>query len=416
MQQLLDTPHVPPRATLVTGGTGLVGSLCAAEIVRRAPSTTVVLPVRAKWTEEQVIGPILDELRAAGVVDDAARARLIVVPLPDNDKMADLIPACRAHGVEEIVHCAGSVDYFNTAVLEAVNVELTRALLELGRAIGVGRFVFVSTAFSSGFRTDDIKEALHAAPEKDPTDYTKSKRDAEHLVATFCREAGVPSLILRPSIVVGDSVDGRYHGKPYGVYQFYAAGERLLLDKYHPELHVVAPRAPLPVLHQDAWKAGFFGAWKWAADGAVVHVVSRHATLPTMRDVLETWLAACVPFERVYVYEHLAEVPMAQLSRRQRMWAEFSAVNTEIALRRWAFETTTLEALRARGEAFADATPATLKVCLDAWLARSDRFQQHTAKYGPERAGTTTQMIDVPHDVAPEEGAAEVPPPARAVS
>jgi len=49
---------------------------------------------------------------------------------------------------------------------------------------------------------------MHAGDGEDPTEYTRTKRNAEELVAT----SGVPYLILRPSIVIGDSRDGRYFG------------------------------------------------------------------------------------------------------------------------------------------------------------------------------------------------------------
>ncbi len=393
---LNDAPRPAAQAVLVTGGTGLVGSVLAAALLKETPSV-VVLPVRAKWAPDQVTTPIFDELLAQGVgVNDALRARLVVCALPDTDKMRDLVPVCRAHGVTEIVHAAGSVDYFNAAVLEEVNVKLTGALLDVAGTIGA-RFIFISTAFSCGFEDGPILERLHAAPVKDPTDYTRSKREAEHLVARRAQEGGFQHLIVRPSVVVGDSSDGRYHGKPYGVYQFYVAAERLLLDKLHPEVHVVAPRAPLPVVHQDAFASVFMGAYRWSTDGAVVHAVAHLPTLPTIRDVLDTWMDAAVPFERVYIYEHLDEVPMKDLPRRMRMFSEFSAVNTEIALGSWQFETTTLDALRDKGVKIVDATPATLRTVLQWWLRSSERFQQHRAKYAEQSATIRTQLIEIPH-------------------
>jgi len=45
---------------------------------------------------------------------------------------------------------------------------MTRAFVNLGQELGVGRFVFVSTAFSCGYRTDLIPETLHGEAGDDP--------------------------------------------------------------------------------------------------------------------------------------------------------------------------------------------------------------------------------------------------------
>ena len=86
------------------------------------------------------------------------------------------------------------------------------------------RLYYLSTAFSCGYRSDRVPERLHPVPESDPTDYTWSKREAESILA----RSGVPFVIIRPSVVVGDSRDGRYSGKRYGVYQLWHAAERLM--------------------------------------------------------------------------------------------------------------------------------------------------------------------------------------------
>src|SRR5262249_39060771 len=143
----------------------------------------VVMPIRQKNPTDQVRARLLDELRAMGQAPTPdVLERMLFVPLPRTAVMLDrlvpdLLGPLRAFNVCALVHCAGSLSYFNAAKLRAGNQELTRALLDLARALGVGRFVYVSTAFASGYVDGPIPEQLHPAPNNDPNEYTRSKRE-----------------------------------------------------------------------------------------------------------------------------------------------------------------------------------------------------------------------------------------------
>lgn len=377
--RLVDHPRDDARCVLITGATGYVGSLLAAALLARS-SSKVIAPVRDKHGSSEVRARIAAELQALGaeasLADDAER--LVVVSLPPREVLNELVPTLRAHGVTEIVHAAGSVDYFNAHALQEVNVELTRALLALGRALELERFVFISTAFCSGYTQRPIAEALHSEPEEDPTEYTHSKRVAEREVA----ESGLPYLILRPSIVAGHSRTGQYKGRPYGIYQFLNAIDRLLLGHSLDAFHVVAPTRELPLVHQDALQDGFLGALRYVADDSIVHLVSSQSQLPTMRDMLDILLTDTAYFREVselHVYNTLADVPMRELSKRMRTFVEFAAVNTEIATHTWDFELSTLAALRERGLVKTqDADRESLRACIHGWVAHNTK-QPHRA-------------------------------------
>ena len=121
----------------------------------------------------------------------------------------------------QIVHCAGSVDYSDVQALYAANVELTKIWLAASKACGVSRFVHISTAFSARDAAIESRSAKRCIRirAREATVYTWTKRESERLVA----HSGVPFVIVRPSILMGDSSDGHYAGKPYGVYQFWKA-------------------------------------------------------------------------------------------------------------------------------------------------------------------------------------------------
>jgi nucleoside-diphosphate-sugar epimerase len=377
---------------LVTGATGFLGGLIAAALLRETRGP-LVLPHRAERAPGELIERIARLAAADGFAAGAADlARLAPVPLPATDALEQLLPALAAHGVEEVVHAAACLDYFDRAALESANVDLTRALLDVARRRGIARFVYISTAFSAGYVEGAVGETLHGEPAQgDPTDYTRTKRRAEGLVAA----SGLPWLILRPSVVVGSSVDGRYDGKPYGIYQLWTAGERLLTDRPSAALHFVCPPGPAHTIHQDAFVAAFLAARRRLPAGSIVNLTSREAGLPSARALYDLAMARYFRPEVVYYYEHREDVPEEALDRRQRLFLEFTATNAEIAAHPWRFETPTLDRLRAEGLDFRDATLETLGGCLDRFVARSARIQAYLARFGPTLAAAP-RAVDVP--------------------
>src|SRR5215469_774205 len=193
------------RGIMVTGTSGYLGSLIAATLLSHA-TVRILTPTRGR--AESVLEAVAAELASQGIsLDQSHRERLQVTAMPPIEELDQLSPVMREFGVEEVIHCAACLDYFNKAALETVNVELTRRIVELSLDVGVERFIYMSTAFSSGYVESPVPEQLHEEPERDPTDYTRTKRAAERVVAA----SGLPYLIIRPSIVIGDSRDGHYN-------------------------------------------------------------------------------------------------------------------------------------------------------------------------------------------------------------
>ncbi len=98
--------------------------------------------------------------------------------------------------VEAVVHCAAVTDFNRRdGSLEATNIEGTERVVSFVETAGA-RLYHVSTAF------------LHAQADgergRTAVSYAASKRAAEELVAA----SGVPHVMLRPSVVIGDSRTG----------------------------------------------------------------------------------------------------------------------------------------------------------------------------------------------------------------
>lgn len=360
------------RSVLLTGATGYLGSLIAATLLVNE-EMDLVLPVRAGYDQEIVVQPIQAEIEAQDA--DFAPAfldRLHLVQLPPFDALNDLGSAVKDFGVEEIIHCAGCLDYFDRPTLEAVNIDFTRKLLEQARVWDVRRFTYISTAFSSGYTDTVVPEELHDEPEIDPTDYTRTKRTAEALVA----QSGVPYLILRPSVVIGDSHDGHYSGKRYGLYQLWSGMERLLCRTWYPDLHALAPEQPLSLVHQNAFQKIFLAAFRMLPDNSILNLVSDHDALPDLRELWELWITSCLRPQSVYYYQKMSDIPMKEINTKQRALLGLASVNLEIASHPWRFDTTNLKKLQAKGLEFPQTTLETVALCQQRFIENSTAIQE----------------------------------------
>jgi nucleoside-diphosphate-sugar epimerase len=362
------------ESVLLTGISGYLGSLVAAALLSEG-HYRILAPIRAGHTHESIIDKIKSEA-GNSLASDIDFDRITTVALPELDEISSLASLASQMQVTEIIHCAGSVDYFDLVSLQSSNIDLTIQLLSLGKQLEIRRFTYLSTAFSSGYVDGLIPEELHDDPTADPTDYTRTKRQAEALVAG----SSLPFLIVRPSIVIGNSFDGRYSGKAYGLYQLWMAWERLLCDRYRTVLHFIAPKAKLQLIHQDAFQSSFMAVWRKIANDSIVHLVSRPETLPTVRGLTQLWNEMCTRPREVHYYDRADEIPTQGLDRRIRTFLEFTSVNSEIASHPWQFETTALDQLRTEGLEFHDATIETVRICQMRFMAQSKRIQTFLTK------------------------------------
>lgn len=366
-----------PGAILVTGASGFLGRLICAGLIAQGHSK-LVLPVRAQHSRGSMLAAIDQELQEMGY-SQTDLSGVQVIPLPAIHAVSTLRPVMEEERVEQIIHAAGSLDYFNSQSLKSVNIDLTSELITLSEKLKLDRFIFISTAFSSGFTPGRlITERLHEEPESDPTEYTSSKRHAEAIIAA----GTTPYLIVRPSVVIGDSRTGRYNGKQFGLYQFWGAADRFLSDLWREDFYIVAPKMKLQVIHQDAFLQAFLEAYKKQPENSFIHLVSRPHELPTVRDAFKLWARAYTRPRRVIFINSVDDAPAGALDKRLRMWFEFTAVNHEIASYPWNFEYNSLEKLRAGSEMdFRDATIETIENCQTKFLTGSSRIKEYHHKY-----------------------------------
>jgi nucleoside-diphosphate-sugar epimerase len=373
----MDTQTLRPQPCnaahiLVTGGNGYVGTLVVASLLQdtQARITCLIRPGHALGA---VVAAVADEWQqqTGRMWSAAVEQRLAWMTLPaDAADLPDLAPALA--GIDEILHCAGCLDYQHEARLQAANVFFTAHLLLLARRLRLKRFVYLSSAYSSGFIDGPVPEGPLPEPPCDPTVYTRSKRHAERLVGA----SGVPFVVLRPSVLIGDSSSGRYTGKRYGLVQQWASLAELTCDRWQAEFHAVASDARLNLLHQDAFCAAFKAAHRWLPDGACANLVADTTTAPTLRQLWDLWFEVTQP-ARVHYHATLASVPLRRIAPRQRAYLNFARINLAIAGHSWQFDTGWLALLRARGLVMADATLDSVRLCQQRFVDGSAAMQRH---------------------------------------
>lgn len=169
------TARAPGRTVLLTGGAGVVGHalvsrLCGMKVICLAHQTVVA--GRAGVTS---------------VYGDLREARL---GLSAADYTALL------HRVDAVIHSAAVTDFNRTdGSLEAINIEGTKRVADFVSAAGVPLY-HISTAYAG--TTADGERGRTAVR------YAASKRAGED----FVRASGIPHVIFRPSVIVGDSRTG----------------------------------------------------------------------------------------------------------------------------------------------------------------------------------------------------------------
>jgi long-chain acyl-CoA synthetase len=107
-----------------------------------------------------------------------------------------------------VIHCAATVR-FDHSLKEArrINVEGTRRVLDFaGGARKLKSLAYVGTAYVAGEREDLVRESELAVGQNYRNTYEQTKAEAEALVRS--RLDSLPGVILRPSIIVGDSRTG----------------------------------------------------------------------------------------------------------------------------------------------------------------------------------------------------------------
>ncbi|MGC8550184.1 MAG: hopanoid-associated sugar epimerase [Acidobacteriaceae bacterium] len=168
----------------VTGATGFVGSHVARELTAQGAELRILTRKTSNLAN-------LKEVSGETVVGDLLA--------PEGLRTA-------LRGCDAVMHVAADYRLWvrDPKAMYAANVEGTRALLEMAREEGVGRFVYTSSVATMGFRTDGtiVDEATPVSLEDMVGHYKRSKYMAEQ-VALEAAAAGQQVVVLNPTTPIG---------------------------------------------------------------------------------------------------------------------------------------------------------------------------------------------------------------------
>jgi thioester reductase-like protein len=185
---------------LVTGATGFLGMSYVAGLLEEEDGPAIHVLVRDPEGVERMLTTLYANPPAG-----AARLRA----LPGDLTAPGLGLSRRARdelaGVSHVVHCAASISFsLPLDEARAINVAGTERVLDLAAGLpGLDRLVHVSTAYVGGRDHRTLLETDRGGGDFRNT-YEQTKWEAEQVVSA----AGLPAVVVRPSIVVGDSRSG----------------------------------------------------------------------------------------------------------------------------------------------------------------------------------------------------------------
>lgn len=188
-------------SVLVTGGAGFIGSHFIEWLLARDTAQRIV----CLDNFNDYYAPALKRANVARFADNA-RVRLVEGSFCDAPAMQRLFAAEQVRHVVHLGAYAGvRSSIASPLIYEETNVHGTLVLLEAARAVGVERFLMISssTVYGGGAQVPFREDAPLGVP---LSPYGATKQAAELLCQTYYHLYGVPTVRLRPFNVYGPRI------------------------------------------------------------------------------------------------------------------------------------------------------------------------------------------------------------------
>ncbi|MFA5239279.1 MAG: SDR family oxidoreductase [Phycisphaerae bacterium] len=191
---------------LLTGITGNLGSWLAVELARRGEKVLALMRDRSSKDADARLNRMLDITGGKDLKDnieiihgDICKKQLGIKS--DEKKLNRL---------SKVIHCAACTKFLgdDDKSHQTMNIHGTLNVLELAEKLSLP-LVHVSSAYIAGKRTGVAKEDEIDLGQTFNNIYEDTKCRSEMLVHNWAKTNSLPTVILRPSIVLGDSQYGK---------------------------------------------------------------------------------------------------------------------------------------------------------------------------------------------------------------
>jgi UDP-glucose 4-epimerase len=209
-----------------------------------------------------------------------------------HDVRAPIAGIMTDHGIDTVVHAAYILPpLHDTGLMESINVDGTRNVLEASASTGVRHLLVTSSATAYGFHPDNPVPLTESSPLRGNSDFTyaRNKREIEALISRFAsRHPQIAVTVLRPCFVVGPTMDNP-------------------LSKHLKKRLVVLPKenSPLQFVHETDMMRVILHCLKNRLPGTFNIAGAGTITLADMVDMMGN-RPAWVPCRLLYPLNHLA--------------------------------------------------------------------------------------------------------------
>lgn len=204
------------ESLLITGASGFLGQQIIGVLLKKYPKATLLLLLREKrgLSIRERLHSLVSGFLSPETRDDAL-SRIRVFPSDDiSSEKCGLSPddyQTVAASLTRIIHSAATVRFDHPLeYARRINVGGTRNVMDLAEEAkkngSLKSFTYIGTAFVAGEREGLVQEDELDVGQNFRNTYEKTKCEAEKMVRSRMNE--IPTVIVRPSIIVGDSRTG----------------------------------------------------------------------------------------------------------------------------------------------------------------------------------------------------------------
>jgi len=195
------------KKIFLTGATGFLGGYLSYLLIQQGFKLTLLVRAASVYAAKE---RYFNTLNVLFPKPDSSLIEERVTFIPGDLLEPETLMKVAGPGWDTFIHCAASTDFHEKKVEEMKRINLggTRAALQFSKQSQIPSFHYISTAYVAGLAKGKVKENIQVPAEfRNP--YEEVKSLAERIVFSFCLEHDIRLTIHRPSIILGDSREGR---------------------------------------------------------------------------------------------------------------------------------------------------------------------------------------------------------------